>query len=206
MILLINKKLNKGIIVPHKCGSTSFDYLANNSDDWTIIDQPIRIWNQWGWENLEWYGVIRNPVNWFISGYVYSQSTYLGNRKSPFDLHLKHIIYTRDYVKFHAKLPPKVTEYWFDHCVATPDKQIKSTGLNIKSYLKLEDENFNDIILDLFGSGLPEQNKGSTDYLPRISNETVELLRQLDYGKGFGYDLDTYIEKYNKKLKEINTL
>lgn len=211
MIFLINEKEKKGIIAPNKCASSTVEDMAYKSTKWKVTTLLHTYpHHQYSWKNkgIKWRAIIRSPLNWYISGYAYSLHGFLGPRRASFDAHLDHVIKVKDYIINETKIPHKEQNEFVYHCVIPPTEQIRMTGLKVDQFIKLEDPNFEQILMDWFDDDIPflHENASPKNHLPELTKNCIKKLKLLDYGEPWGYNMKNEILKYQQKYKRINTV
>tara|TARA_Y100000385_G_C13028522_1_gene609609 strand:+ start:273 stop:860 length:588 start_codon:yes stop_codon:yes gene_type:complete len=194
--MIVNDKTKELLIVPMKCGSTSFRKLYAKDKDWFDLSSNKQL------DRLPLIGVekihemfcitkrdidqysktliIRDPVQWLISGFRFLQL--MNHPKSPwYPKHLaKHLNKVRK--DKHKDL------FFTDHCCALPNRYY-FPGCKI---IKLEESNLS----------IQENVTPSRIAYPELDESAIQLIVQLteDYCELFGYDIEKSIKYYMEEI------
>lgn len=194
--MLVNDNEKQLLIVPMKCGSSSYRTLYANNPQWTdfskvqhLDDLPLsgtakiykifKLTNR----NINEYSttlIVRDPVQWLVSGYRFLRLMY--NPRAPWypkslSSHLKKV-YRDD----------RSDLFFSDHCSVMPD-QYYIKGCNVQ---RLEQLN------------LPVKENTTPDKIPypKLDEKSIELITKItkNYCQLFNYSIEKSIKYYNKEI------
>lgn len=200
--MLINDKDKKFIIVPMKCGSSSFRELYKNSRHWFDItsDEKLDSLPYTGYKkiqaifdstgrNLHDYHselIIRDPVSWLVSGFRFLKS--YGNQRLPFH-YQKFIPHLRAVLNDNRK-----DLFWSDHCSVMPDEYWFEGCVPVR--------------LETLQLPVSENVTPKKVEYPYIDQKAARLITKItkNYCQLFDYDIEKSIKYYNSKLENKNEL
>lgn len=194
--MIVNDKQKHLLIVPMKCGSTSYRKLYADEPDWIDLSanqqldrlpfvgidkiyEMFRITKR-DIDDYEKTLIIRDPVQWLVSGFRFLQHMY--HPKAPWypkklNKHLKAV-----------KKDKRKDLFFTDHCCALPDEYYFEDC----KVLKLEEQNL----------GIHENITPSTIPYPDLDDKSIDLITKIteDYCQLFGYDINKSIKYYTEEL------
>lgn len=194
--MIVNDKTKQLLIVPMKCGSTSYRKLYADTQDWIDLSnnekldsiplvgsskiQEMFCRTDRNINEYEKTLIVRDPVQWLVSGYRFLKLMY--NPRTPWypkslSSHLKKV-----YKDTHNDL------FFSDHCSVMPDRYYFDNCI----VLKLETQSIS----------IKENVTPSKIPYPEIDNKSADLIARItkNYCQLFDYDIEKSIKYYNKEI------
>lgn len=194
--MIVNDKTKQLLIVPMKCGSTSYRKLYASSKEWIDLSNDEKLDSiplvgsskiqeifKLTKRNINEYEktlIIRDPVQWLVSGYRFLQLMY-----NP------RTLWYPNNLSSHLKKVHKDTQidlFFSDHCSVMPDKYYFEDC----TVLKLEEQNLK----------VNENQTPSRIMYPVLDNKSADLIVKITkhYCQLFSYDIEKSIKYYNKEI------
>lgn len=205
--IIYNRKTKKALFCPLKTASSSLQESVGGL--LPFIDLSSLNPNVWLWlQHYEIASLVRDPVDWYVSGYRYShQNINLKHRSDTFYNHLQDVKTVLENDNPNPFPKNKIFHLtWINHCVKNPIMQLKSIGLNATHFIKIEN-NLKKQVCDWLDTDLPLKHLNCSVGLdfPIIGDNECKLLQELSstWAETAGYNIETSIEQYKAK---VNTL
>jgi len=203
--LKIFRKQGVGVLVaPNKCASSYALHIIPKS--FVTDKQTVKKF----YSNETVYCLVRDPVEWYISGWRYAASHFIqecleSNYQNNFDNHLELCLDLQN--NYNGEQPTQ-----FDvHCWYDPITQGNRWGNGIDKIVQIENQVEFNMLMRLFGAGDPiekrnvyskqmidSRRKGKSYFdKPKLSKHTVKLLKSIcKWDKAAGYNLNQSIQNY----------
>ena len=189
---------------------------ASSTIEAALSPTPLhRIWNPCALltherlilKNFEFAVLVRNPVDWYVSGYRYALwNEALLYKTANFTQHLLNINEALNIDRFdHIDL--KYGLMWLNHCVVDPVLSAKHIGITPIKYIQIESnlELHVSEWLDVDFKMPSPHNTNTFVHYPKLTDTDKNLIKDLSssWAKEAGYDIDKCISEYEAK---VNTL